>query len=235
MSDGSQKGEVVHPRPQMACSSLMVTHIETLCQKFNFKFNNFFDKEFDKMKTTTLLLLVAGCGIPSALGRDILGNRLPAPCAVPDSYYPYKTCRITNNAGDCGKGYNAYATLAECCAPNSGAFGPDGCTKAVNDGCWVAGSFYPKKKCEKITDVGKCSLDWGHWATYDECCAPGGAFPEGCSKPDPCYYGAQWYPERKCQKTEDQSICQRGWGAYKDEASCCQPGAAFGQGCGPAN
>ena len=50
--------------------------------------------------------------------------------------------------------------------------------------------------------------------------------------PEPCYIAGAFWPERKCARTEDQSVCQRGWGAYPDEAQCCSIGAAFSDGCG---
>jgi len=55
--------------------------------------------------------------------RRVATRRLPAPCVVPDSYYPFSTCKVSSSPGECGKGFNAWASFADCCRPgNGGAF-----------------------------------------------------------------------------------------------------------------
>ena len=72
----------------------------------------------------------------------------------------------------------------------------------------------------------------GQWRTEAECCRPGAAHAEGCSKPEPCWTADAYWPERTCGKTDDQAICTRGWGAFASEDECCAAGAAFSDGCG---
>lgn len=82
----------------------------------------------------------------------------------------------------------------------------------------VAASFYPERSCAPTNNLTRCSFNWGQWASEEECCAPGRAFPEGCTVPEPCWVGAEWFPERRCATTDDLSTCTRGWGTYKTEA-----------------
>ena len=58
--------------------------------------------------------------------RRVATRRLPAPCVVPDSYYPLRTCRVSSDPRECGKGWNAWASFAECCRPGNGGAFPQG-------------------------------------------------------------------------------------------------------------
>jgi hypothetical protein len=58
--------------------------------------------------------------------RRVATRRLPAPCAVPDSYYPLRTCRVSSDPRECGKGWNAWGSFAECCRPGNGGAFPQG-------------------------------------------------------------------------------------------------------------
>ncbi|KAG7666682.1 hypothetical protein KSW81_000455 [Nannochloris sp. 'desiccata'] len=82
------------------------------------------------------------------------------------------------------------------------------------------------------TNLTRCSFNWGQWPSENECCAPGRAFPEGCTVPEPCWVGTDWFPKRKCGTTDERSTCTRGWGTYTSERECCAAGAAFTDGCG---
>ena len=165
--------------------------------------------------------------------RRVSTRRLPAPCVVPDSYYPLRTCKVSSNPQECGRGFNAWSNFVECCRPGQGGAFPQGCTdfnKPVQ--CWVPGAFYPERNCQATTNITRCSYNWGQWASEDECCAPGRAFVDGCSLPEPCWVGTEWFPTRKCSTTDDRSICTRGWGTYTSEVQCCASGGAFSDGCG---
>jgi hypothetical protein len=81
----------------------------------------------------------------------------------------------------------------------------------------------------------RCSFNWGQWPSENECCAPGRAFPEGCTVPEPCWVGTDYFPTRKCGTTDERSTCTRGWATYSSERDCCAPGAAFNEGCGEAD
>lgn len=186
------------------------------------------------MKSASIMALVALSGLSQdAFGaRDLSAARLPAPCAVPDTYYPFRTCKISKNDAECGKGFNAFATMEQCC---SVAFGKEGCNgPSVEDSCWMPGEYYPLRTCNLISNASACALEWGNWPTWKDCCTKGsGAFEQGCTEPEPCFHATDYHPERKCGVTKDQSICLRGWGTFADEESCCEKGAAFSQGCGP--
>jgi type II secretory pathway pseudopilin PulG len=74
--------------------------------------------------------------------RRVATRRLPAPCVVPDSYYPLRTCKVSSDPRECGKGWNAWASFAECCRPGNGGAFPRGCTdfnKQVE--CWIPCKF----------------------------------------------------------------------------------------------
>lgn len=60
--------------------------------------------------------------------RRVATRRLPAPCVVPESYYPFRTCKVSSNPRECGKGWNAWASFADCCRPGNGGAFPQGCT-----------------------------------------------------------------------------------------------------------
>lgn len=166
--------------------------------------------------------------------RHVTTRRLPAPCVVPDSYYPLRTCKISSSPAECGRGFNAWATFSECCRPGAGGAFPQGCTdfnKQVT--CWVPGTFFPERSCQATNNITRCSYNWGQWSSEDECCAPGRAFPEGCSLPEPCWVGSEWFPERTCSTTDDRAVCHRGWGTFTSEDDCCAPATgAFVEGCG---
>ncbi|KAH7620906.1 hypothetical protein NADE_003515 [Nannochloris sp. 'desiccata'] len=165
--------------------------------------------------------------------RRVATRRLPAPCVVPESYYPFRTCKVSSNPRECGKGWNAWASFADCCRPGNGGAFPQGCTnfnKQVE--CYIPSSFYPQRFCQATTNLTRCSFNWGQWPSENECCAPGRAFPEGCTVPEPCWVGTDWFPKRKCGTTDERSTCTRGWGTYTSERECCAAGAAFTDGCG---
>jgi hypothetical protein len=70
--------------------------------------------------------------------RRVATRRLSAPCVVPQSYYPFSTCKVSSDPRECGKGWNAWASFAECCRPGNGGAFPQGCTnfnKQVE--CWI--------------------------------------------------------------------------------------------------
>ena len=74
--------------------------------------------------------------------RKVATRRLPAPCVVPDSYYPLRTCKISSSPQECGRGFNAWPNFNECCRPGQGGAFPKGCTdfnKAVE--CWIPGKY----------------------------------------------------------------------------------------------
>ena len=168
--------------------------------------------------------------------RRVTTRRLPAPCVVPDSYYPLRTCRVSSNPQECGRGFNAWATFGECCRPGQGSAFPQGCTDfSKNVQCFIPGNFFPERTCQPTNNLTRCSYNWGRWATEAECCAPGRAFPEGCTVPEPCWAGAEWFPNRRCSSTDDRATCTRGWGTYTSEAECCAAGGAFPEGCGVAD
>lgn len=170
----------------------------------------------------------------AAYERRVQSRRLPAPCVVPDSWYPLRTCRVSSSPQECSRGWNAWATFNECCAPRFGAF-PQGCTDFTKEvKCWIPGSFYPDRTCMPTNNITRCSFNWGRWSTEEECCLPGRAHPAGCTPPQPCWVGAEWFPQRKCATTVDRSICSRGWGTYTSEDDCCAAGGAFTDGCGIA-
>jgi hypothetical protein len=166
--------------------------------------------------------------------RTLQAPRTRAPCAITDTYYPFRTCRISKDDTECQLGLNTFSSMQECCTTS---FGKDGCTdSSSNSTCWVAGQYHPQRSCNMTTDVEQCSVKWGHWATWDECCAADGtgAFPTGCSTEEPCFVATDFYPQQACGLSTDQKICQRGWGTFKSMEECCEPGNAFGTGCGPA-
>ncbi len=74
----------------------------------------------------------------------------------------------------------------------------------------------------------------GRWFSEADCCAAGAAFTDGCTKPEPCWVASTFWPARTCGLTDDQSICQRGWGAFPTEQDCCLPGGGFSDGCSAA-
>ncbi|KAL4447562.1 hypothetical protein ABPG75_004781 [Micractinium tetrahymenae] len=163
-------------------------------------------------------------------------KRLRPPCFVPTSWYPYQLCDVSQDATTCGRGYLAWSSLAECCAKQRGPLGafPGGCTDmSKNVTCWVAGSYHPTQTCQPTTDLSICSRNWGRWASEADCCAPGAAHADGCTKSEPCWVATAWYPARACGQVKDDAVCQRGWGAFATEDDCCQPGAAHSEGCGP--
>lgn len=166
--------------------------------------------------------------------RTLQAPRLTAPCAVTDSYYPFKTCKISKDDAQCQLGMNTFATMEECCQKS---FGKDGCTDTSSSArCWIPGEYHPQTSCVMSNDSSKCNVEWGHWDTWEDCCASGGtgAFPGGCSTEKPCFTATDFYPEKACGFTSDQSICQRGWGTFKSLEECCAPGNGFTTGCGPA-
>lgn len=163
--------------------------------------------------------------------RTLQAPRLKAPCAVTDTYYPFKTCKVSQDDAECGLGNNSFATMAECC---SASFGKEGCTDASSSArCWVPGQYYPQTACKLSTDPEECKVAWGNWQTWAECCASdgSGAFPDGCSAPEPCFVPTEWHPTKACGFTTDESVCLRGWGTFKTEEDCCKPGNGFDTGC----
>lgn len=74
--------------------------------------------------------------------RQVQTRRLQPPCAVPDSWYPLRTCKVSASAAECAKGFNAWPTYSLCCAPGTGAFA-NGCTDfdaVAEKGCWIPGN-----------------------------------------------------------------------------------------------
>jgi hypothetical protein len=165
--------------------------------------------------------------------RRVTTRRLPAPCAVPDNYYPLRSCRVSASAVECARGWNAWSTFAECCRPGANTAFPQGCTDLNREvECWTPAGFYPTQYCEPTNNLTRCSYNWGQWRSQAECCAPGRAFPQGCSAPKPCWTAATWTPARTCASTGDLEACSRGWGSWGSEAECCAAGNGFSEGCG---
>ncbi|PRW60602.1 hypothetical protein C2E21_0843 [Chlorella sorokiniana] len=162
-------------------------------------------------------------------------KRLKPPCFVPTSYYPIRSCGISTDAAVCGRGFNAFPSYDICCARQRGNIGfhPEGCTNLnATLTCWVAGTYHPTQTCQQTNDFAICNRNWGQWRTEADCCRPGAAHSDGCSKPEPCWIADAFWPARTCGKTEDQAICTRGWGAFTSEDDCCAAGGAFSDGCG---
>lgn len=170
----------------------------------------------------------------TASSRRVSTRRLSPPCFEVDSYYPWRTCQVTEDPTVCGRGFNAWGTYEECCArsPN-GAFGVKGCTDVSKDvECWIAGNFWPIASCIPTNNMTRCAENWGQWSTLQACCAPGYAHQEGCNTyGNGCYVASAWDPQRACAETTDQDVCLRGWGAFDSEIACCQPGAGHAEGC----
>eukprot|EP00887_Chlorella_sp_A99_P003182 scaffold9.g3182.t1 len=173
-----------------------------------------------------------------AAARPIVNTRrLQPPCFVPSSYYPLQTCELSTSASQCGQGFNAFPDYNSCCKP--GGMWKNGCTDVDgwirrNMTCYIPDQFYPRQTCTSTANLTRCMENWQRYRTEADCCSPGAAFPDGCSKPQPCWAAAAWYPTRACSLTEDQSICQRGWGAFDTEDACCEAGAGFSDGCSSA-
>lgn len=49
--------------------------------------------------------------------------------------------------------------------------------------CWTSDEYYPRQTCKQTDDFSVCSRSWGRFASEQACCAAGGAFQDGCSKP----------------------------------------------------
>ena len=75
----------------------------------------------------------------------------------------------------------------------------------ANVTCFQAGTYYPTQTCKLSTNISVCAQSWGAWPTMEACCAPGRAFEDGCTKPEPCWIASAWYPSRQCALTEDQA------------------------------
>lgn len=133
----------------------------------------------------------------------------------------------------CARGFDTYESVEDCCTSGGvGAF-PDGCSAQAPD-CIVVTSYFPKMDCGPSTNSTKCAENWGRWNTYEDCCAvqaKGGAFPNGCTKPGPCWAMSTSFPQRTCAVTDNSTICMRGWGAFVEEGACCALGGAFSDGC----
>lgn len=141
-------------------------------------------------------------------------------------------CSVSTSASTCGRGFNAWSSFPECCAPGrTGAF-PAGCTDfSRNVTCWIPGEFFPRQSCVPSNNLTRCSYNWGRWESEASCCAPGAAHIDGCTRVDPCWVASEWSPSRGCGLVDDEGTCTRGWGAYDSEEACCETGAAFSDGC----
>jgi hypothetical protein len=73
----------------------------------------------------------------------------------------------------------------------------------------------------------------GAYPSVDTCCVPGAAFTDGCSAlpPLPCHVIDSYFPRRTCREDSDPTVCYRGWGVYRTNEICCEPGVAFTDGC----
>jgi hypothetical protein len=173
-----------------------------------------------------------------AQNRKVVTQRLQPPCFTQDSWYPIRTCKVSNRPSVCGKEYNAWPTHEQCCSTlaNSG-FGQKGCTNIETDfnekPCYIAGEFWPIGTCIPTSSFARCNENWGVWPTKEACCAPGtGAHEAGCAPfIDGCWVPGIWSPERSCTITNDNDVCLRGWGAFGNEEECCYPGKGFSNGC----
>ncbi|GMH41930.1 hypothetical protein BSKO_09849 [Bryopsis sp. KO-2023] len=157
------------------------------------------------------------CCAPGGAFAD--GCRESSDCYVVDSYLK-KTCKIDNEK--CSRGWGVWPTMEECCAPGE-AFS-NGCTDyKEGDPCWIVDTFYPSKLCRETTE---CSRGLGlfAWKTKEKCCAPGAAFPAGCTNVESssCYMASDFFPEKDCVLVEDASKCSRGWGTYSGKEECCR-------------
>jgi hypothetical protein len=56
----------------------------------------------------------------------------------------------------CGRGWNAWASFADCCRPGRGAF-VKGCTDLdVERTCYITGSYYPTQACQLSSNSTRC-------------------------------------------------------------------------------
>lgn len=67
----------------------------------------------------------------------------------------------------CIRKYDAYATLAECCAAGTGAF-PAGCSASTAK-CWVVGTYYPTQTCQSSANATQCAQNWGQVCAVGVC------------------------------------------------------------------
>lgn len=70
-----------------------------------------------------LAAVASGRELLQQQGRQVTTSRTRAPCLVPSTYYPFRTCRVETNPQLCARGFNAWPTIQECCTPGRrGAF-----------------------------------------------------------------------------------------------------------------
>ncbi len=73
--------------------------------------------------------------------------------------------------------------------------------------------YYPARTCHATRTL--CNAkNVQSWATKEACCGPSGAFgQQGCSTyvpVTPCYTIDTYYPQRKCIRSDDVAVCNRG-------------------------
>eukprot|EP01065_Artemidia_motanka_P019382 TRINITY_DN22_c1_g2_i1.p1 TRINITY_DN22_c1_g2~~TRINITY_DN22_c1_g2_i1.p1 ORF type:complete len:3968 (+),score=1484.88 TRINITY_DN22_c1_g2_i1:103-11904(+) len=155
----------------------------------------------------------------------------PPGCFVRWQRTPAQTCRHDQRRCSDAWGQTVWGTMEECCRPGNAH--PTGCAPAPPPSptdCWRASKWFPTRECTNDPDA--CS--WGNWgegifASKDECCTPGKAFPCGCSKPPgpprKCFvksttsYDAQGRWTREC--VDDQTRCGDSSGVYPSREKCC--------------
>ncbi|KAI8476923.1 MAG: hypothetical protein J3K34DRAFT_202565 [Monoraphidium minutum] len=95
--------------------------------------------------------------------------------------------------------------------------------------CYVVQDYSPYRTCQAQCNPDICARNYGVWASQELCCAPGVAFPEGCStRPSQCWV-VESFNLRTCIR--DDRKCLQGYGVFPNEETCCAPGAAFPEGC----
>eukprot|EP00756_Hemistasia_phaeocysticola_P012172 Hpha_TRINITY_DN15176_c0_g3::TRINITY_DN15176_c0_g3_i1::g.127723::m.127723 len=160
----------------------------------------------------------------------------PPGCFVQWQRHPAQTCRQDRSRCSDVWGQQVWGTMEECCRPGNAHL--TGCAAGppdVPDECWRADSWFPTRECKM--DKEACS--WGNWGegvfkTKAECCAPGGAFDCGCSKPPgpprKCFvkstnsYDTNGNWKRECVDVgeQDQSLCDSQTGkVYNSRDECC--------------
>jgi hypothetical protein len=139
-------------------------------------------------------------------------------CWHAGQYYPTKACAPSSDLSICSQNWGQWKTQEQCCAVGK-AFA-EGCDKPVSGqplpgACSIRACFELCSHSTFLWLLSRALLP--HHPSLEQ---------------EPCWVANAWYPSRTCGLTEDQSVCQRGWGAFASEEACCIEGAAFSDGCG---
>lgn len=155
----------------------------------------------------------------------------PAECWVVENQ-SLRTC--VRDQRKCLQGHGVYASEALCCTP--GVAFPEGCGRPplAAKPCWVVDTYFPARTCKETRRLCTPAAGLTVFPSKAACCAPKGAFQEGCSTyvpSAPCYLVDTYDPVRKCRREDSLAACSRGWGVFPTNAVCCSPGAGFPEGC----